>query len=357
MVNNTLITSAKLYRALGDPTRLSVVERLVVDGEASVTELSKPFALTLPAIIKHLRVLESVGLISMKKQGNERRVMLVPGTLEYVAEKIGKLNSNWKKNYKNRNAEWEEYRKTKNDATREGLLKKYLYLVKYVAGRISISLPPNVEFNDLVSYGVLGLFEAINRYDCSHGDKFETFAVTLIRDAIVKELKKNNWASHFSRKDIISDGMSDKCLEEKRRKLFSSQEVARSARIKVNELNTIFRGLDSKDLLPITKSGIELKDKNALAKQVFEKSLIEGRFKDYPKSEMESALTIAINGLSEKEKLVVYLYYYENLTLKEIGEILEVSESRVCQIHAQVVVRMRESLSKATSERMVMKDE
>lgn len=346
MVNNTLVSTSKLFRALGDPTRLAVLEKLSIDGEASATELSKPFALTLPAILKHLRVLEAAGLISQKKQGKERRAAFVPETFKAPVEWITTLNGNWKKNSNNRYSDWEEYRKTKSSAIREKLVKKHLYLVKYVAGRISISLPPNVEFNDLVSYGILGLFEAVNKYDVSHSDKFETFAVSHIRNAIISEIKKIDWSQKVLKKASGEIPIKRKGIEEKNRQIIASGEVARSLGLKFEKLNPIYSDPESMNILlrqKVRRDGHN--EKNVSKWHAFEDSLIADRYERSQPNEIKNLFAAAIDDLSEKEKLVVYLYYYESLTLKEIGEILDVSESRVCQIHAKVVNEIKKNLS------------
>jgi len=121
---------------------------------------------------------------------------------------------------------WRKYKRTKSPHLREEIVKKYLYLVKYVAGRVAISLPPNVEFNDLVSYGILGLFDAINKYDVSQGNKFETYAVSRIRGSIMDELRKLDWAPRLLRKKAREVDRMCKELEEKNGRLATDHELA-----------------------------------------------------------------------------------------------------------------------------------
>ena len=121
---------------------------------------------------------------------------------------------------------WKKYKRVKSQELREEIVKKYLYLVKYVAGRVAIGLPPNVEFNDLVSYGILGLFDAINKYDVSQGNKFETYAVSRIRGSIMDELRKLDWAPRLLRKKAREIDKKCKELEEKLGRIASDGNLA-----------------------------------------------------------------------------------------------------------------------------------
>lgn len=246
---------------------------------------------------------------------------------------------------------WKKFKRTKSQEIREEIVKKYLYLVKYVAGRVAIGLPPNVEFNDLVSYGILGLFDAITKYDVSQGNKFETYAVSRIRGSIMDELRKLDWAPRLLRKKAREIEKKCKELEEKTGRLATDTDLARALRISTDELNTIYSDLNSTTFLSLDEVWQNDDGNKPISRlQTIEDSLVTNQFNYVHQGEVKELLAGAIDDLPEKEKLVVVLYYYENLTLREIGEILDVSESRVCQIHTKVITRLRSHLMKKAGE-------
>ena len=246
---------------------------------------------------------------------------------------------------------WKKYKRTKHRALREEIVKRYLYLVKYVAGRVAIGLPPNVEFNDLVSYGILGLFDAINKYDVTQGNKFETYAVSRIRGSIMDELRKLDWAPRLLRKKAREIEKKCRELEEKLGQVPPDDEVARALGISLDELNNIYSELNSTTFLSLDEVWQNDDGNKPISRlQTIEDSILTNQFHYVHQNEVRELLSSAINELPEKEKLVIVLYYYENLTLREIGEILNVSESRVCQIHTKVVLRLRAHLMKNTGE-------
>ena len=246
---------------------------------------------------------------------------------------------------------WKKYKRTKSQALREDIVKKYLYLVKYVAGRVAIGLPPNVEFNDLVSYGILGLFDAINKYDVSQGNKFETYAVARIRGSIMDELRKLDWAPRLLRKKAREIEKKCKELEEKYGRVATDGELAKSLNMSTGELSSIYSDLNSTTFLSLDEVWQNDDGNKPISRlQTIEDSLVTNQFNYVHQNEVKELLAGAIGDLPEKEKLVIVLYYYENLTLREIGEILDVSESRVCQIHTKVITRLRSHLMKKSGE-------
>lgn len=246
---------------------------------------------------------------------------------------------------------WKKFKRTKSQVIREEIIKKYLYLVKYVAGRVAIGLPPNIEFNDLVSYGILGLFDAINKYDVSQGNKFETYAVSRIRGSIMDELRKLDWAPRLLRKKAREIEKKCKELEEKNGRIASDTELAKALKMSTSELNGIYSDLNSTAFLSLDEVWQNDDGNKPISRlQTIEDSLITDQLNYVHQSEVREIIADAIDELPEKEKLVIVLYYYENLTLREIGEILDVSESRVCQIHTKVVTRLRSHLMKRVGE-------
>lgn len=246
---------------------------------------------------------------------------------------------------------WKKYKRTKSQLLREEIVRKYLYLVKYVAGRVAIGLPPNVEFNDLVSYGILGLFDAIEKYDVTQGNKFETYGVSRIRGAIMDELRKLDWAPRLLRKRAREIERKMRELEDRYGRVATEDELARSLKMSVEDLNGIYSELNSTTFLSLDEVWQNDDGNKPISRlQTVEDSLITDQFSFVHQGEVKELLAQAIDQLPEKEKLVIILYYYENLTLREIGDVLNVSESRVCQIHTKVVLKLRSHLMKKTGE-------
>lgn len=242
---------------------------------------------------------------------------------------------------------WRKYKRTKSNALREEIVRKYLYLVKYVAGRVAIGLPPNVEFNDLVSYGILGLFDAIEKYDVNQGNKFETYAVTRIRGSMMDELRKLDWAPRLLRKRAREIDRKCKELEERFGRLATDDEVAQSLKMSVDDLNGIYSELNSTTFLSLDEVWQNDDGNKPISRlQTVEDSVVMNQSATLQQNELKEIIAKAIDTLPEKEKLVVVLYYYENLTLREIGQVLNVSESRICQIHTKVMTRLRSHLVK-----------
>ena len=242
---------------------------------------------------------------------------------------------------------WRKYKRTKSRVLHEEIVKKYLYLVKYVAGRVAIGLPPNVEFNDLVSYGILGLFDAIEKYDVTQGNKFETYAVTRIRGSMMDELRKLDWAPRLLRKRAREIDRKCKELEDRLGRNATDDELAQSLKMSVEDLNGIYNELNSTSFLSLDEVWQNDDGNKPISRlQTVEDSLMMNQLVSVQQNEVKELLAKSIDGLPEKEKLVVVLYYYENLTLREIGQVLNVSESRICQIHTKVISRLRSHLTK-----------
>lgn len=250
---------------------------------------------------------------------------------------------------------WKKYKRTASEEIREELIKRYLYLVKFVAGRVAVGLPSNVEFGDLVSYGILGLLDAIEKFDPEQGNKFETYGVSRIRGAIMDELRKLDWAPRLLRKKARDVGKKISELEEKYGRPVSDVEVAENLGISVGELGSIYQALSSTTFLPLDEVW-ENEDGNKPVSrlQLVPDALSQDQMDGIHRNEVRELISDAIDELPEKEKLVVVLYYYENLTLKEIGAVLNVSESRVCQIHSKVMLRLRVHFKKIGEERVLL---
>jgi len=245
---------------------------------------------------------------------------------------------------------WLEFRRTKDKALRDRLILTYAPLVKYVAGRLGSGLPAHVDEGDLVSYGLLGLIGAIERYDPTRDIKFETYAIARIKGAIIDELRALDWVprSVRSRAREIERAIAE--LEAKLGTTPTDEQIAGKIGITVEELE------DS--LTDISRSSIaaldELWSVSGDGDQVSLMDTIEDVSGPRPaealdETETREALAEAIARLPEREKLVVTLYYYEELTLREIGEVLGVTESRVSQLHTKAILRLKARLAGATA--------
>ena len=218
--------------------------------------------------------------------------------------------------------------------------------MKYVAGRVSSGLPPSVEFGDLVSYGVFGLLDAIDKYDPERGIKFETYAIARIKGAIIDELRADDWVPRsvrFKAREIERAYVS---MESELRRIPTDEEVAEKLGITLDEYLNLLGKLSLISLVALdelwTVSG-DHPDKISLADTV-EDVKVKDPSKTFEIEEMKDMIADAINKLPERERIVVSLYYFEGLTMREIGEVLSVTESRVCQMHTKAILRLRAKL-------------
>jgi RNA polymerase sigma factor FliA len=246
---------------------------------------------------------------------------------------------------------WNNYKRTGDKALRDRLILTYAPLVKYVAGRLGSGLPAHVEDDDLVSYGLLGLIGAIERFDPERDIKFETYAIARIKGAIIDELRSMDWVprSVRARARDIERAIAD--LERKLMRAPNDDEIASKLGVSEEELG------DS--LLEISRSSIAALDElwvgpSGTGDAVSLIDTIEDPQAPQPtqamaQTELREALSESIARLPEREKLVVTLYYYEELTLREIGEVLGVTESRVSQLHTKAILRLKARLSGATT--------
>jgi len=237
---------------------------------------------------------------------------------------------------------WVLYQKKRDPELRQKLLAEYLPLVKSVAGRMAMGFPRSVELSDLVSTGVIGLVEAFQNFDPSRGVKFETYAVPRIRGAILDELRALDWVPRSTRAKsrMIEKGLVK--LENRLGKVPSKRELARSLKITVSELHDALGDVSGSTVLSLDEL-IYKEDDDRQVPRVETVSSVrhEGVLGDIEYRELKEFMVAAIGGLSEQERLVVALYYYEELTLKEIGEVMQISESRVSQIHTKAIMKLR----------------
>jgi RNA polymerase sigma factor FliA len=241
---------------------------------------------------------------------------------------------------------WRRYKAGGDTAARERLVVAYSPMVKFVAGRLGAGLPSHVDDADLISYGLMGLIGAIERFEPERGIKFETFAMTRIRGSIIDELRSLDWVPRSVRARAREIEVAQTRLEHELQRAPTEEELAHKLGLTVDELQA--------SLLEIANSSVYALDElwaisDSSGDQVSLLDTISDPTAADPQealdtSEVKDLLAEAIESLPEREQLVVALYYYENLTLREIGEVLGVTESRVSQLHTKAVMRLKGQL-------------
>jgi RNA polymerase sigma factor FliA len=246
---------------------------------------------------------------------------------------------------------WRRYKTNGDRAARERLVVAYSPLVKYVAGRMASGLPAHVEEADLISYGLVGLISAIERFDLEREIKFETYAITRIKGAIIDELRSLDWVPRSVRARARQIERANAKLEHKLQRAPSDEEMALELDMSVQEFHDA--------LLQISNSTVAALDElwsvsDSSGDQVSLLDTLTDENAPDPaavmdQTDLKDRVAEAIARLPEREKLVVALYYYENLTLREIGEVLGVTESRISQLHTKDVLRLRSRLGEETA--------
>lgn len=235
---------------------------------------------------------------------------------------------------------WTAYQAKRDPAIREILIEHYLPLVKIVAGRLAISLPNHVERDDLISNGVFGLMDAIERFDPGREVKFETYAVTRIRGAILDAIRAQDWVPASIRQKARQYEQAVGRIENRQGRTATDEEIAQELDVTATELNQMLQQFNACTLVPLEeymKAEGDGGSRSATSLQV-------------ETEEMKQTLADAIAKLPEKEALIISLYYYEGLTLKEISLILGLSEARISQLHTKAVFRMRAALLQTRSD-------
>lgn len=236
---------------------------------------------------------------------------------------------------------WEDYSKKRTPEVQEKIIIEYAGLVKLVAGRLSMYLGYNVEYDDLVGYGTFGLIDAIDKYDPSKGVKFETYASLRIRGAILDQIRKMDWIPRSVRQKQRRIDQACQNLEIRYGRMASEEEIARELDISVDELENWQNQTKITNIISLDEfmeQGTEGKVERSLTADYDQPDRI------MEKEELKELLIKTLETLTEKEKKVIILYYYEELTLKEISKILEVSESRISQLHTKALQKMKMKL-------------
>ena len=246
---------------------------------------------------------------------------------------------------------WKQFHQDRNNkAVRDKLIVQYIYLTRYVIGRIKVTLPPSFSYEDIASYGVEGLIDAVEKYSPDRGAKFETYALMRIRGAIIDKIRANDWLPRTVRKKIKEVKETIQQLKNELNRVPTNAEVGARLGIekeKVDEILAQDTGVDSLyDKKNLGDESVEIID-------TIEDSKSERPEEAAEKKDAKYELERALKKLPERERMLLVFYYHENMTLKEIGAAINVSESRVCQLHAQAIMKLRNILSASRQDRLV----
>jgi RNA polymerase sigma factor FliA len=244
---------------------------------------------------------------------------------------------------------WAEFQTNRDPALKEQLLVNYLPLVKIVASRMKVSLPNSVVLDDLVGAGTMGLINSVDHFNPDLGFKFETYAVPRIRGAILDGLRDYDWVprSIRAKERMVSRAMV--ALEEELNRIPSDEELAAKLELSVSDYHKLLDEVSATSLLSFDHPmGTDEGHTTSLY------DVVENHHNDSPldimeRKEIKTLMVKLINSLPEQEKLVMALYYYEELTLKEIGQVLDISESRVSQIHTKIIINLKNKIRRLIS--------
>jgi RNA polymerase sigma factor for flagellar operon FliA len=234
---------------------------------------------------------------------------------------------------------WRQFKKQGGDELRNLLMERYLPVVKYNAERIYAKLPDEVELDDLISAGIFGLMDAIEAFDLARGVKFETYCAPRIRGAILDELRSMDWVPRLIRSRARQLEETSKSLEAELGRNVSDEEIASRLRIGKEEFIKLKRDATAVGLVSLSRKWFETdSQKDVCEIDVLQDKSAENPVEEIQKRDLKETLT---RGLTRAEKLILVLYYYEEMTMKEIGATLDLSESRVSQMHSSILARLK----------------
>jgi RNA polymerase sigma factor for flagellar operon FliA len=237
--------------------------------------------------------------------------------------------------------------KNRKERQKEVALSKYAPLVKYVVDRLALHLPKSVERDDLTSAAIIGLFDALEKYDAGKGTKFETYAIWRIRGAILDELRSLDWASRSIRRKARTVEEASRDLGQKLGRAATEEEVAEALNLSPTELSRLLDEVHGTALLSLSKAVSSEEDQDYIQlEDIVDDPSQTDALEVLESEEAREVLLETIDNLPEQQRLVVALYYYEEMTLKEIGEALHISESRVSQIHTRAVKTLKARLAR-----------
>ena len=242
---------------------------------------------------------------------------------------------------------WTEFKSDGSQKARERLILHYAPLVKYVASRVASGLPASIEQADLASYGMFGLIDALEKFDLERGIKFETYAIPRIKGAILDELRALDWVPRSVRFKAREVDKAYAEIEAREKRQPIESEVAERLGVSKGELHDVITQISFVSVMALDEAlsvGADRGDSMSLMDTLADTGDLTDPAAGVEDQETRGMLAAAINDLSEREKVVLTLYYFEGMTLSEIGEILGVTESRVCQIHTKAVGQLRTHL-------------
>ncbi len=241
---------------------------------------------------------------------------------------------------------WKQYQQTRDPAVRESLILAYSHLIKYIAGRLNIYFGSNVEYDDLVSFGVFGLIDAIDKFDINKGVKFETYASLRIRGAIIDNIREMDWVPRSLRQKNKELEKAYWEVENELGRSATDKDIAGKLNVSLEDFYKLLNEVNVSSMVSLEdfleqnyEIGMDVTTSNKKDRPEYEAEL----------TELGEILGDAIDRLPEKEKMVLTLYYYEELTLKEISAIMKVSESRISQLHTKAIMRLRGKLARQRS--------
>lgn len=242
---------------------------------------------------------------------------------------------------------WEQFKATKDQDLRRVLVLRYAPLVKYVVGRMAISLPGLLDSEDIISHATIGLMDAIERFDPGRGLKFETYAIPRIRGSIIDAVRRLGAYPRGTRRKMREIDTAIAFLEDSKGRKPTDEEVAEYLGISVDDYNRDLQEA-SFAIVPLDGASRITGDDEFLAlSEIIEDEQSPNPAGEAERAELRAILIDAINELPERDRILIALYYDEEMTLKEISQVLEISESRVCQLHARAILRLRKALSRA----------
>lgn len=241
---------------------------------------------------------------------------------------------------------WINYKRTGSLEIREKLILQYIPLVKYIVNKIIKTLPKNIEYEDMVEYGIIGLLDAVEKFDITKDVNFKTYAVLRIRGAIYDELRVMDMLPRTLR--TLSKNIENAYIEieKKNGRAATDEEVAAYLNIEIKELDEIYSKVNVANVSSLNDILYNTEDGKMTIADIIEDKKNESPQESLEKKEIRKELLKYLKELNEKEKSVIALYYYDELTLKEIGKVMEISESRVSQIHSKAVLKLRAKMAK-----------
>ncbi len=245
---------------------------------------------------------------------------------------------------------WARYHETGKSEYRDELIVQYLYLIKFVVGRIAGGLPNHIKLDDLYSSGVTGLIKAIEKYDNSRKAKFESYAILLIKGAIIDEMRELDWIPRSVHQKANQIAQVQQKLQQELGRDPTDEELSASIGVNEEELSDLLNRIRPAILIPLNGEMMTQDDENAPLAERIADTKAPTSYQIADRNECAAILAEAIEALPEQERKVLTLYYYEEMMLKEIGKVLGVSESRISQIHTKAILKLRLRLQSIASE-------